>query len=267
MPRHEGVTAGKYLGFMAIAFRADRANRGAVIGRLGFYFILLLVFSRLWAVAETHPLVRGTSASDLLWYLTLTEWVVLSLPLVHLKIEEDVRTGNLAYWLARPISYPLMRYAEAVGILHFRLMVLGIGAFFIAWGLSGSLPSHPWGLLLAIPLVWMACLVSLLYGIVIGLTAFWIEDSTPVGWVWQKASFLLGGLILPMSLYPKWLARLADLTPFPALLYRPATAALTDSPSAAAISAMLILFWGAVGAGLLAFVFRRGMRIVTVGGG
>jgi ABC-2 type transport system permease protein len=49
----------------------------------------------------------------------------------------------------------------------------------------------------------------------IGLLAFWLHDVAPVYWVWQKLMFVLGGLLLPLELYPAFIQRVAAFTPFP----------------------------------------------------
>jgi ABC-type uncharacterized transport system permease subunit len=57
----------------------------------------------------------------------------------------------------------------------------------------------------------------------IGLLAFWLQDVSPVYWVWQKLMFVLGGLMLPLDLYPSVVQRAAEFTPFPVLLAGPAS--------------------------------------------
>ena len=42
-------------------------------------------------------------------------------------------------------------------------------------------------------------------------------------WVWQKLMFVLGGLMLPLELYPAFVQRAALFTPFPSLLAAPAS--------------------------------------------
>ena len=62
-----------------------------------FYGIIMLVFSRLWIVVIESGALPEDRLAELLWYLAVTEWVVLSLPLIHLQIEADVRRGDIAY--------------------------------------------------------------------------------------------------------------------------------------------------------------------------
>ena len=64
----------------------------------------------------------------------------------------------------------------------------------------------------------VAGVVSVFFHAAIGCAAFWLQDASPVYWIWQKFNFVLGGLILPLSLYPEWLQKVAYLSPFSALL-------------------------------------------------
>ena len=65
---------------------------------------ILFIFSRVWQVIGV---ARGTARCrrrrELVWYLALTEWAVLSVPMVFLAIEADVRSGDIACRLVRPV--------------------------------------------------------------------------------------------------------------------------------------------------------------------
>lgn len=257
----------KYLAFTAIAFRQSLAEKGATLGRAAFYGIILLVFSRVWLLAHEHPLTTGTNPVDMLWYLAITEWIVLSIPYLHMEIEKDVRNGNIAYLTSRPVSYAWVRLFEGFGMSLLRLIVLGVAGFGYAWLLSGDLPSRPSGLWLALPLGLLSVIVALAFQVVIGLSAFWLQDANPLYWVWQKFSFILGGLILPLSLYPDWLREIAMLTPFPPMLYGLATAVLDSDAGAALQCAGLLALWGTLVLLLMEWAYRRGMRVLTINGG
>jgi ABC-type uncharacterized transport system permease subunit len=78
--------------------------------------------------------------------------------------------------------------------------------------------------------------------------------------------FVLGGIVLPLDLYPEALARLAWLTPFPAMLYAPGSVALDPSPAHLAAVLGVQAFW--LGASWLAVAaasaaFER--RVVQAG--
>ncbi len=78
-------------------------------------------------------------------------------------------------------------------------------------------------LLIVVPFGLAASALVTAWYLGIGLLAFWLQDVAPVYWVWQKLMFVLGGLMLPLELYPVFIQRAAAFTPFPTLLAAPAS--------------------------------------------
>lgn len=256
----------KYLEFVKIEFQQGLKHRGATIGRFGFYGVVLFVFSQLWKVVATKSSIQ-LSSIDMLWYLAMTELIVLSFPLVHLEIEEDVRSGNLAYFLVRPYSYLGARYARAVGSLLSRYLILvGAGVVF-AYLFSGGWPSHPSSLWIFVPLSLLSCLVGLVFHVMIGVISFWIQDCSPIYWVWQKLGFVLGGMIFPLDIYPEWLQSIAFATPFSAFLYEPAMAALRADYGLAGLVVLKLAFWWLVAVSLVSCVFVKARQGLAINGG
>jgi ABC-2 type transport system permease protein len=261
----------KYAAVAAIALRQAASERAALLGRIGFYAVILFIFSRLWevvgsrgALAEALP---GAGARELLWYLAVTEWVMLSLPLVHLQIERDVRQGDLAYQLPRPISYLGARLAESAGDFALRASALAVAGAGLARWMSGGLPEDPRGLLLAIPLGVLAAWVGLCFHAAVGLCAVWLQDCSPVYWIWQKCAFLFGGLMLPLEVYPDWLREIALWTPFAALMHGPGRMVFGWQPELALWTAGKLLVWAVVASALLVWVYRRARTALDVNGG
>ena len=253
------------LAIAAASARQSLGMRAEILGRVAFYAAILLIYSRLWR-AVPMPAGSGDPAA-MLWYLAVTEWVLISLPSVHLEIERDVRTGDVAYLLPRPVSYLGAKLAEGAGQAAVRLGTLGLVGFPLAFALAGGLPADPRGLPLALALGLLASAFGLLAHAAIGTTAVWIQDVSPVYWIWQKSAFVLGGLILPLSLYPAWIRGFAAWTPFSALLYGPGSLAFGLDLAGAARSAALLVGWGLVAAAALSALWRRGLRVLDVNGG
>lgn len=254
-----------YLAAARLAAR-DQASGGAeALGRAAFLAVLLLIFSSLWRHVPTAA--SGTDPTTLLWYLAITEWVFLSVPAVHLTLERDVRTGDVAYRLPRPVSYLGMRVAEAAGVAAVRLVVLAVTAGGLCLLLGDGLPAHPAGLLVALPLGVAAVLLGIVAQAAVGATAPWVEDVSPLYWVWQKAAFVLGGLIVPLHLYPEGLRRVVEWTPFAVLLNGPASAVFAPDGAATARTAGLLVGWVAVFTLVARGVHRRGLSRLGVHGG
>ena len=228
---------------------------------MGFYAILLFIFSRLWEA------VAADGAQTYVWYIAVTEWIILSVPNVHLDVEEEVSGGDLVYRLTRPVPYPAAKIAEAFGDFLFRLVVLGAAGFTVAFAVTGTIPLAPVMFVLLIPVGVLAGTLMIVLHFTIGLSAFWLHDTRPLYWVWQKAAFILGGFLVPLSLYPDWLREVALLTPFSAYLYGAGKLTLGAAPVEALWSAARIAGWLVVAVALLLLVYRRALRRVTIGGG
>ena len=255
-----------YVAAAGIAARQAWASRAEVVGRAVFYAGIVLIFSRLWKVVAATGAI-GADERGMLWYLAVTEWVLISIPAVHEDIERDVRTGDVAYALSRPRPYLGMRLAEAFGTLSVRLATLGAVGFPLAFALAGGLPDDPRGLPLAVAIGVVAAAMGVVFQAGIGILAVWLEDVSPVYWIWQKAAFLLGGLIIPLSLYPGWLAAVARWSPFAALLYGPGRLALGFDAGTAAETVALVTGWTLVAALLVRWLYGRALRVIDVNGG
>ncbi len=258
--------ARKYLAFARIAFVQAASERGDVYGRMAFFAVILGVFTALWRAVAEAGMPLAASPHHLVWYLATTEWILLSAPLLHVDVQEEVRRGDIAYSLPRPASYVGGMLAQAAGMLAFRAPLLGVTAFVCAFAYTGEVP--PLGSLApALALGSWAAFVIATSSIAIGLLAFWITDVSPLYWLWSKLGFVLGGLMLPIALYPRWLARTAMLTPFPSLLAGPAGLLLGFERGAALGLSARLAFWSAVITCATFALFRRAVRRLQLGGG
>ena len=168
----------KYGAFVRVAAAQARREGGELYGRVVFFAVILGVFSSLWHVVAEAGMPVATDPNALVWYLAVTEWVVLSAPPMHIEIQEAIRRGDVVYQLGRPVSYVGAKFAEGLGLLVMRAPLLGVTACVCAFAFTGWIP----------PLRVLACTVpfglaaaALLTGLYlwIGLLAFWLEDVSP----------------------------------------------------------------------------------------
>jgi ABC-2 type transport system permease protein len=256
----------KYAAFLRVAAAHARRERGELCGRVAFFAVILGVFSSLWhAVAEAGMPVAADPRA-LVWYLAITEWIVLSAPPIHVDIQEAIRRGDIVYQLGRPISYVGAAFAEGLGLLLVRAPLLGATAGVCAFVFTGWTPA-PAVILYVVPFGLVAAALLTALDLWIGLLAFWLEDVSPVYWVWQKLLFVLGGLMMPIELYPEIIRRLAPFTPFPSVLGRPASFVLHRSSTEAGVQAGTLLFWACGTAAAVYWLFRRASSALTVNGG
>ena len=268
------LSLGKHLAIARLAARQRLEERAVLWGRVLFYYIILLVFARLWEAllgSEPQGATRAGSRvagrpSHYIWYLAVTEWIILSQPLLHLEIETDIRAGVVGQTLSRPVSFVSGKLAEAWGEVAVRLIVLGASGLLFARALGAEWP-EPSSLVLAALAGVLASVVMTLALAAIGLSAFWVTDTTSVYLIWQKLCFVLGGLMLPLSIYPAWLRSIAEWSPFAALLFGPAELLLGAPPQRVLVCLAQLCGWGALFALVLTALERRTTHIVGTRGG
>src|SRR5919201_3661745 len=108
----------KYTWIGLTAARSNLAYFGEVATRTVFLGVVLYIFLQLWRVTytETRSLqLGGLTLAQMLWYLAMTEAIILSSPRVSNEVDQDVRTGALAVQLIRPLAYPLARLWTTLG--------------------------------------------------------------------------------------------------------------------------------------------------------
>src|SRR5271170_2142559 len=134
----------------AAGFRIGLASTFAawpvLLGLALFYGVLMLVIVALWdkvgAARLAGTLATRLPPQGLATYVGVTEWITLSVVAVHLRLEDDIRSGALEPHLLRPKSYLTQTLAEAFGGMSARLLVLGVAAV-VLLALSGRAWPHP----------------------------------------------------------------------------------------------------------------------------
>jgi ABC-2 type transport system permease protein len=256
----------KYAAFVKVAAVKALREPGELYGRVVFFAVVLGVFTSLWQAVGEAGMPLATDPRTLVWYLAATEWILLSAPPVHVDLQESIRRGDVACQLGRPVSFPGAAFAEGLGLLAVRAPVLGVTAFTCAWWFtSWTPPFHVFVRIVPLGLLAAAVITGLC--LAIGLLAFWLHDVSPVYWVWQKLLFVLGGLMLPLQVYPEFVRRAAAFTPFPSVLGDPASFVLQDSGADVTTLAWHLVLWGSLTALSVWWLFRRAVGALTINGG
>ncbi len=251
------------LAMLHIGIAATLTGRAVLAGRAVFYLLVVTLLCALWdrVAAERLPdtLAPLLPAGGLALYVGITELIVLSVPGIHLRLEDDIRSGAIEAHLSRPIPYPLMRVAETAGALLARFALLGVvGLAALAFSGRAGVPGWLW---LGVALLGvLGGIVGILLFALVGLCAFWIRRTVPVYLCVQKLSFLLGGLFAPLTLYPGWLRNLAEASPFAAQLYWPAAVVTAPRATTLVRAALAQAVWIALLTLLVALLWRRGLR-------
>lgn len=180
-----------------------------------------------------------------------------------------IRSGDIASDLLRPYDVFWYWFAQDVGRASAQLLVRGL-PIVLAYALVYPLvwPPTVWhwlafGLSLALGLF-----ISFAWRFMVNAVAFWTQDAVGVGrFAWGIAMFA-SGFIMPLALFPDWLATALTFTPFPNMFNFPISIALgwVALDDLWRILAMQV-FWAVVLYGLAHQMLAAGLRKLVVQGG
>lgn len=244
-------------------FNAEVRQPGPILLKGAFMAMILSIFHCLWSTSSAPGGIALTvPAAYLVWYVTVTETILLAVPLIHQEVQSDLHAGRIVAALVRPTHYLALLCAQGAAAIAARMPIIGGIGFCTTWALTSTLPPFSASVLTMVALAPVASLTVLVMSICVGLTAAWIRDSLPLYWVFQKAFFVLGGFLIPLSFYPGWFAKVASLLPFSSAAYGCAQGVLGAPLAALGQNAILLLFWLATVTAGAAALHRRYIRRV-----
>ena len=178
---------------------------GALIS-LGVWLAVLEHSERLpldRAQLVTYFLAQGLVAS------CTNAWLIYFVP-------EEIRDGHLSQKLLRPVPPMAHWVANNLGEKALRLLlhvpvVCAVGACFHA---DLRLPGDGWTWVLAVIAVLLAAAVAFLLDLLIVLTAFWFQDVWGLNNAFRLGKRFLNGRLIPLALFPAWLAGAVEAQPF-----------------------------------------------------
>lgn len=263
-----------YSAFLRSSFQAQLAYRNEVwaniFGKLVQVFARVAIWLAVYAgVGAT--VVSGISLEQMVTYALLGGVVMGATR--HEKVINDIgrslKTGDVAVWLLKPISYPLYLFANEAGSFLYRLLTQVFPTIVIVALVYGMLP--PASLFHGTMFIafWaMSFILLFLISAFAGLIAFWLMTSFSLDWMLGALLHLFSGLLVPFWFYPEPLATLARHLPFAFIVYYPNAVYLGQlSVSDTWLYFGLGLFWSALFFAGTLWLWRRASTRITVQGG
>lgn len=258
----------KYVFLSQTSFRSKMAYPLDVLVRTFFFAVVLLVFTQLWtALLGGESSVAGFGRSQLVWYLMVTEVIMLSNSRIDRRIEDDVKSGAVAYTLIRPLHFVWYQFSVYWGETLAMLVFNSVTGSLVAFALVGPAPLSLTALPFLLTAVLLAFSLNFFTRMSLALLAFWVEDTSPFFWIYSKLLFTLGGMFVPLEVYPEWLRSVSAALPFNYILYRPAKL-LVDFRPADVVSVLGgQIVWNVALMALCLFIYARGVQKISVNGG
>ena len=238
-----------------------------VIGpTLVFFFIKYNLWTAIYQLQDVDT-IQGYNLSQMLSYQV---WVMivgfLAQSYNSMNLAEDIRLGRISSYLIYPFGFWSFHTANffATQLIQFIVaaITLAFSAVFFDFVSLPTLTSLLSGLLIAL-------LVGLLWfqiSFIIGLVAFWLEETWVLRVIFTTITQFFSGAIIPLELYPDWLRDWLFYSPFPYLTFVPVRFFLGDQSFGLAPTIAIIGFWIAVTLALGRFIWSRGLKLYTAAG-
>ena len=261
---------GKYGAVLQMSITNNIAYAGEVLFRGLFLVVLVFVFIQLWQTMYGVlgvPTIGGYTISQMIWYFAFAEAIVLSAPRLANRIDQEVKSGDLAYRLNKPYNYVLYLAADYLGerLVRFALCLL-IGTSLCVL-LVGPLGFSLAGVLATLLLVLGAWALDFLVVCALGLLAFWVEDTFAFILIYSRLLLLLGGTMVPLQIFPDWIRQIAEWLPFSYIVYGPARSWVQFDPGFFGDMLLRQSVTLLVLAAVVTAIFRAGTRRVNINGG
>ena len=228
--------------------------------------IMMGLFTR---VAQDKPFHGYTPSDMVAYYLSTLIVRQMTGNWVAWQVMEEVRMGNMAMRLLRPI-HPFFSYAAShVAAIPFRsLVVLPMAVILLLSSGASALSTDPVQLVLLVPSLALAWLLTFLILFTIGALAFFITQTFAIANLYFGMFGLLSGYLMPLDVMPRFIVRIAEYLPFRFMLAAPVEM-MTRSLDADRIAYLLggQLAWSALLLALALFVWRAGVRKFEAVGG
>jgi ABC-2 type transport system permease protein len=262
----------RYIKIAKTAFLLQIVYRGHVyLTAIGNIIYLVLIYY-LWRAIfsgsqgtlhgttfEQTFLRLGCASSMFVLFRTYMEWY----------ISRDIISGDIIVRLIKPVDYQYSQIARATGAMVFSLFFVALPTFvglFFLFGNQGNV--SPAGIILFIPSIIIAFLLSTIIDYCIGCVAFYTESIWGISTAKEAIVLFLSGAMIPVTFFPEIFQTVIKCLPFQAIYSLPLTILFSNTNFSENCQLIAVqCFWLVIMIVLSRILFTRASRAVTVNGG
>jgi ABC-2 type transport system permease protein len=266
------ATARVYWRLLVAGFRRQSAYRLAALGGLvaNLTFGLLKVAILFATVRAAGGELHGYDTASMSTYVWLSQGLLGSVNLTgRTDLALRVKDGQVAVDFLRPVDLQAATIATEAGRSLFALIPRGLPSVLLGALVVGmQMPTSPVFYLLGTVSLVAGIVISAATVYLVAVAGFWLVETRGLQILYMLASGFLGGLYVPLALFPGWLRAVAEATPFPSIMMYPIDVLSGLGSAGTAAGLVLVqLAWlaGVAAAGQL--LTRAGRRRLEVQGG
>jgi ABC-2 type transport system permease protein len=261
-----------YLSFATSALQTRLAYRSQIWAQVIGYFIEVSAKVAVWvAVYGGVAAVSGVSLPQMVTYAIIGGSVQVGWQwdIFIRTVGAQIKSGDVAVYLLKPLHYPLMLLAGECGNTVFRLIavvapVTLAGGFLYGFTPPASLAHAA----LFVPMWLLGFLILFLLAAIAAFLSFWLMTVFSLEWTLSSLLAVLSGRVVPLWFFPEPAAAVFNYLPFAWVGFHPTAVYLgqVGIPETFGLLAMG-LGWVALLSAIVTLLWRRASRRLVVQGG
>ncbi|CAD5929390.1 hypothetical protein PCC9214_01180 [Planktothrix tepida] len=176
------------------------------------------------------------------------------------EFEKEVVQGKLSPRLLQPIDPVWHHFLSHIAERFARLPFIAglILLFFALYPQSFWIPSLGQSLLFLLILI-LAFMLRFIIQYTLALFSFWTERASAIEQIWSLPYLFLSGIIAPLEVFPPLIRELTLWTPFPYLVYFPASI-IVGFPVDIVRGLLMIFLWGTLFFIINRWLWKQGLK-------
>ena len=261
-----------YLAFTKKSFQQRMQYRVANLAGLttNFFFLLvhIFVYTAFYA-AHTGP--QPLNLNEVITYFILCQVFFMVMPFwgARSEVTNAIKDGSVVLQLTKPVDFHAYWFADECGRAGYYLFMRGFPTFLISMlFFDVAIPQWPTALMGFAVSMTLATFMSAALTITIFSSAFWTLDTTGISGLSYSIITLFSGMLVPIALWPEWLANIARWLPFAGLIDVPFSVYLGKITGIEVwITIGKQMVWNLFFVGLGRFLLTRGFSRLVIQGG
>lgn len=187
---------------------------------------------------------------------------------INEDIAESIRKGQLNKELLSPISYFKYCFGLYMGEIGYAIPI-SIATFIICsffW--SVQLPVSFINFLLFIFVIILILPISFFIQMIVGTIGFYTNSIWGMQILRQSIISIFSGLIAPLTLFPEWFQKIANILPFKEFIYTPINIYLGNIPlNEIGFIILKLILWSLILYAISKAFFKYSVKKITINGG
>lgn len=260
-----------YVDYIVIGMKEHLIYPGSVWAKLFAKIIYLYLQFSIWNALfiqknQINPLLNK---EETLRYIIVATIISTFIECNTIEwINNQIRTGNIAMELIRPMDFRKMVFSRHIGDTAIKVLFYCIPLSVLVTVIINKPLLCIAQILPGLLSVGLAYCIQFLYALIIGLLAFWLIVTWPLNMLLNAIYKLLSGVWIPVTMFPEFLYKLNCFLPFRAIYAIPVTILTSRMKGQDVLENIIIqLIWIIVLFCIMELVWKIGKKKLIVQGG